>query len=107
MVWGTDINVNDVVNQFTQFVRGFREQTGTDAEGVPILEDEPKYMAYLQEVRACSPGALCGCAGFRTEKVLPAAGRTRHEQAVWAHAEEAQHMPVRRAGSRDCNAALA
>ena len=51
MVWGTDINVNDVQNQFTQFVRGFREQTGADAEGVPILEDEPKYMAYLQEVR--------------------------------------------------------
>jgi hypothetical protein len=52
MVWGTDINVTDVQQQFSQFVRGYRRQTGTTEDGVPILEDEAKYMAYLQDVRA-------------------------------------------------------
>lgn len=52
MVWGTDINVTDVQRQFTDFVRQYRVQTGTTAEGRPITEDEPKYMAYLQDVRA-------------------------------------------------------
>jgi hypothetical protein len=52
MVWGTDINVTDVQQQFSQFVRGYRRQKGCSEDGVPILEDEPKYMAYLQDVRA-------------------------------------------------------
>ena len=51
MVWGTDINVTDVQRQFTSFVKQFRVQTGEDAEGVPQLADEAKYMAYLKEVR--------------------------------------------------------
>jgi hypothetical protein len=51
MVWGTDINVTDVQRQFTAFVKQFRVQTGEDEEGVPQLADEPKYMAYLKDVR--------------------------------------------------------
>jgi hypothetical protein len=53
MVWGTDINVTDIQNQFTQFVKGFRQQTGIDEEGVPVLEAEAKYMAYLTDVCCC------------------------------------------------------
>jgi hypothetical protein len=54
MVWGTDINVNDVQRQFSTFVRGFRVQRGTDEDGVPVLAPEAKYMAYLKDVRGPS-----------------------------------------------------
>ena len=53
MVWGTDINVTDVQRQFSNFVRSFKVQMGTDAEGLPELADEAKYMSYLKDVRFC------------------------------------------------------
>jgi hypothetical protein len=52
-VWGTDINVADVRNQFAQFIQGFRESLGPpDADGIPKLADEPKYLEYLKMVGA-------------------------------------------------------
>jgi len=50
-VWGTDVNVMDVRSQFTQFIKGFREQIDTNAAGDPVLSDEAKYYAYLKLVR--------------------------------------------------------
>lgn len=50
-VWGTDINVADVRKNFTQFIRGFREQEGSDEAGVPKFKEEIKYLEYLQTVR--------------------------------------------------------
>ena len=47
MVWGTDINVTDVQSQFSQFVKGFREHTGTDGDGVPVLHAEAKYLSLI------------------------------------------------------------
>ena len=63
MVWGTDINVTDVQNQFTQFVKGFREHTGTDEDGVPVLQAEAKYISYLKDVRSacCCRRLLLDC----------------------------------------------
>ena len=56
-VWGTDINVADVRKNFTQFIKGFREQEGSDEAGVPKFKEEIKYLEYLQTVRS----SLHGC----------------------------------------------
>lgn len=50
-VWGTDINVADVRKNFTQFIRGFREQEGSDEAGIPKFKEEIKYLEYLTDVR--------------------------------------------------------
>lgn len=42
----------DIRSQFTQFIKGFREQIDTSAAGDPVLADEAKYYAYLKLVRA-------------------------------------------------------
>jgi hypothetical protein len=50
-VWGTDINVADVRKNFSQFIRGFREQEGQDEAGIPKFKEQIKYLEYLQDVR--------------------------------------------------------
>lgn len=50
-VWGTDVNVMDIRSQFTQFIKGFREQIDTNPAGDPVLAEEAKYYAYLKLVR--------------------------------------------------------
>lgn len=52
VVWGTDINVGEVLRQFTLFVRDFRVQTGTDDDGHPVLDAGAKYLKYLEDVRS-------------------------------------------------------
>ena len=47
----------DVRKNFTQFIKGFREQEGSDEAGVPKLKEEIKYLEYLQTVRS----SLHGC----------------------------------------------
>lgn len=50
VVWGTDINVQEVLRQFTAFVREFRVQT-EDETGSMVLDAGAKYMKYLEDVR--------------------------------------------------------
>lgn len=91
MVWGTDINVTDIQNQFTQFVKGFRQQTGIDEEGVPVLEAEAKYMAYLKDVRSCC--CCCHCNGSEG----PMLASTQHPRAVlvWSSASTMNCLPLK------------
>jgi hypothetical protein len=75
VAWGTDVNITDVRNKFTQFVRGFREQIGTDDAGDPLLAADPKYLSYLQEVREIAPCiirySLPGMYSFQCITFLP------------------------------------